>query len=353
MERETIIRSVRPAALSRRGFLKASGAVAAGAALGIGHVRVAVAQEATIGLGHFGSANPQHLGKATKSWEKTFGSKVGVKYVQVNSGGQVVQYMSGGSLDVCNAGSSPIVVGMVNGAPISMIYVAKYITDSEALVVRTDRGIESLKDLKGKTIGTPFNSSAHFALLVAMRRAGLGPSDARILNTPPDQLAAAWKQGAVDAAYIWQPIQAQMVGDKGRVLLKSSDLIDDGVIVFDGIVVRDDFKKRHPDLVLAYLKENDRLSRMYVEQPAEVAKTMSEYLQLPLEQARAYVDSFHPLTPKEMAQPKWFGVSNPAETGVHKALMLQAQFLKDQGAIPQVPDSFVKFIDQSFLAKMV
>ena len=43
------------------------------------------------------------------------------------------------------------------------------------------------------------------------------------------------------------------------MILKTGDLAASGTLVFDGIVVRDEFKQQHPDLVLAYLKEYERL----------------------------------------------------------------------------------------------
>ena len=56
---------------------------------------------------------------------------------------------------------------------------------------------------------------------------------------------------ASDAAATWSPTTAS-------ILLKTGDLAASGTLVFDGIVVRDEFKQKHPDLVLAYLKEYER-----------------------------------------------------------------------------------------------
>lgn len=350
MNEETMVHQARIDALSRRAFLAGA---AATAMVGLACPRPGRAAEVTANVGHFGSANPQTYGKATKSWEKVLGPKAAVNYVTVNSGGQVIQLMTAGNLDICNAGSSPIAVGFTNGAPVTMVYVQKYITDSEGLIVRTDRGITSPKDLRGKKIGTPFNSSAHFALLLVMKKAGLSPGDAQILNTPPDQLIAAWRRGAIDAAYIWQPVIAQALDDKGALLVKTGDLLPDGVVVFDGIIVRNDFKKSHPDLVLAYLKEFDRISQLFVRNRDEVVQLMSEFLQLPKDKALPTVAGFHPLTPKEMAEKKWMGVGNLEESGVNKALVLQAEFLKEQGAIQRLPRTFAPFLDASFLERMV
>src|SRR5437016_10469113 len=157
--------------ISRRDALKLAlnmGVVtfAGGALLG---ARSIFAQQVTAVLGHFGSANPQTLGKANDAYAKAFGANVKTDFVTVSAGNQVIAAIAGNSMDICNIGSSPMVVGFAQGVKMSMVYVEKYITDSECLAVRNDAGIASMKDLKGKKVGLPFNTSVHFALLAAMK----------------------------------------------------------------------------------------------------------------------------------------------------------------------------------------
>src|SRR5262249_35163223 len=121
--------------------------------------RGAAAQQATAVLGHFGSANPQTFGKAIGAFAKAFGSHVKTDFVTVSGGPQVLAAIAGNSMDVCNVGSSPMVVGFGQNIKMSMVYVEKYITDSECLAVRKDAGINTMKDLKGQRIGLPFNTS--------------------------------------------------------------------------------------------------------------------------------------------------------------------------------------------------
>ena len=87
-------------------------------------------------LGHFGSANPQTMGKASGSFLKAYGANVKTDFATVGSGAQVIAAIAGNSMDMCNVGSSPMVVGFAQGLKTSMVYVEKYITDSECLAVR-------------------------------------------------------------------------------------------------------------------------------------------------------------------------------------------------------------------------
>ena len=315
--------------------------------------RSVFAQQATAVLGHFGSANPQTLGKASGSFAKAFGPNVKTDFATVGGGPQVIAAIAGNSMDICNVGSSPMVVGFAQGIKMSMVYVEKYITDSECLAVRKDAGINTLKDLKGKKIGLPFNTSAHFAMLAGLKTVGLGPSDLTLVNVKADSILATWQRKDIDGAYIWHPVLGDLLADNGKLLLKTGDLAAGGTLVFDGIVVRDEFKQKQPELVLAYLKEYDRLCNMYEKQPQEVVKVLSPYLQMTPEKTMDYVNTFHSIPPKELASEKWMGMPGAKDTGVLRTLQSQAEFLKSAEQMSTIPPSWAPYVDSTFLAKMV
>jgi taurine transport system substrate-binding protein len=324
--------------------------VAGGSVIGSRNV---FAQQATAVLGHFGSANPQTFAKASGAFQKAYGANVKTEYVTVGAGPQVIAAIAGNSMDICNIGSSPMVVGFAQGVKMSMVYVEKYITDSECLAVRNDAGIATMKDLKGKKVGLPFNTSVHFALLAAMKNAGLSRSDVTMINIKPDSILATWQRKDIDAAYIWHPILGDLVADNGRILLKTGDLAASGTLVFDGIVVRNEFKQKYPELVLAYLKEYDRLCNIYANQPQEVVKVLSPYLSMTPEKTMDYINTFHSISPKELATDKWMGMPGAKDTGVLRTLQAQADFLKSADQLPNIPPSFEPYVDSSFLARMI
>lgn len=340
--------------MSRRDFalLSANFAVASFAGSSLLGLRPAFAADDKAVLGHFGSANPQTFAKATGAFQKAMGEKEKIDFLTVSSGAQVIAAMAGNSLDVCNVGSSPMVVGFCNGLKISMVYVEKIITDSECLAVRNDSGINTLKDLKGKSIGLPFNTSVHFAMLAALKTAGLKVNEVKLINMKPDSITATWRRKEIDAAYIWHPVLGELASD-GKIIFTTGQLKDHGTLVFDGIIVRNEFKEKRPDLVLAYLKEYDRLCSLYRDKPDEVAGILSPYLSLAPDKTMEYLKTFHTLSAKELASDKWMGLPGAKETGVLSTLRDQAEFLKDADQVKNVPASFAPFVDSSFLAKMV
>jgi len=79
----------------------------------------------------------------------------------------------------------------------------------EYLVCRGDRGIESVADLEGKTIGVPLNSRPEFALDRFLYLQGIDIADVRLVNVPVERAAEALASGDVDAIAAWQPYTAQ------------------------------------------------------------------------------------------------------------------------------------------------
>ena len=71
--------------------------------------------------------------------------------------------------------------------------------------------------LKGKTIATPFGSTAHFSLLQAIADAGRGRQrTTSSINSEPEQIAPAWGRGDIDAAWVWDPTLSELEEGQGR-----------------------------------------------------------------------------------------------------------------------------------------
>ena len=319
----------------------------------LGWPQAARAQQAKAVLGHFSSANQQNYAKAIGSMQKAMGPSVTVEFQGVTAGPQILTAMAANNMDLCNIGSTPLIVGFANGLDVSMVYVHKIVKDSECLAVRNDSGIATLKDLKGKRIGCPFNTSVHFGVLSAIKTVGLTAKDVTLVNLRPDAIVAAWQRKDIDAAYIWNPVLLNLIKDDGKIIFQSGDLIPMGTIIFDAIVCRNGFKKAHPDLVLAYLKELDRINKVYTDSPQTVVDVMAPFLQVSKDLVDTIVKGTYTVSPKDQLTNEWMGAPGTKDSGVHKAIRSQAEFLREADQIKSIPSDFGPLIDSTFLAKMV
>lgn len=108
---------------------------------------------------------------------------------------------------------------------VQMFMVAQVIDTAESLIVRSGAGVTKLTDLKGKRVAVPVGSTAHFLLMGAIKHSGLAEGDVTVISMPPDQIAAAWQQDAIDAAFIWQPVQSELL-KKGKLLVGANEVAD-------------------------------------------------------------------------------------------------------------------------------
>ena len=85
------------------------------------------------------------------------------------------------------------------------------------ILIAREPSIKTIADLKGKRIGVPFASTAHFSLLTALEKAGIA-GQAQVLNLTPDAIRGAWLGKQIDAAYIWEPTLAELHTEGAHVL---------------------------------------------------------------------------------------------------------------------------------------
>ncbi|VWX62625.1 conserved hypothetical protein [Burkholderiales bacterium 8X] len=339
--------------LSRRHFNLTAAQMVVGTIGGGSLLSGAQAQgQRQVNLGTFGSIDVQNYIRAKNAMSQTFGAGTKVDFVTVRAGSEVISAIAGNSLDMCNLGSSPMVVGYANGVKASLVYVYKNIIDSEALVVQNSANIKKVADLKGKRLGLPFNTSVHFAALAMLKNAGLGLSDVQLINMRADTIASAWTRREIDASYIWVPVIPKLVEDAGTILFKTGDLNATGLVMFDAFLVRDDFKTKNPDLVLAFLKDFEQIATTFKQNPKEVVDTMTKFLGVDEAAVMRSLNTFYPVPAKEQLTAKWLGKPGDKDSAVVKTLQVQAEFLKETNQINAIPKDMNGLIDSSFVAKL-
>ncbi|MFB7981956.1 taurine ABC transporter substrate-binding protein [Streptomyces vinaceus] len=264
---------------------------------------------------------------------------VDVKWVKFESGGDVNTAVIAGAVDLGLAGSSPVTKGLSAplNIPYKVVWIHDLIGDNEALVAKP--GIGSVKDLVGKKVATPFGSTAHYSLLAALTAAGVDPSAVQTIDLQPQDALAAWKRGDIDAAYVWTPTLSELTKD-GKVLVTSRELARQGKPTADLGVVTNAFAAKHPEVVTAWIKAQDKAVAQARTAPDEAAKSIGAELGLPALEAKRQLSELVLLSAKEQAGPEYLG--SPGAPGKIAANLHDAAvFLKGQKAVDAVPDQAV------------
>lgn len=145
--------------------LTASATVACGAD---GDGAAAKPGRTTVRIAYQAIPNADLIVKNQKLLEKAL-PEADVKWVKFESGGDVNTAVIAGSVDLGLAGSSPVTKGLSAplNIPYKVVWIHDLIGDNEALVAKS--GIDSVKDLAGKKVATPFGSTSHYSLLAALK----------------------------------------------------------------------------------------------------------------------------------------------------------------------------------------
>ena len=117
--------------------------------------------DAVVNIGTMNLVNGDLIAQYEKYYEKELGVKVNI--INFKSGKDVYTALAAGSVDITELGSAPTALGISNGLDYKVFWVGDVIGKAESLAVKNDSGINSIADLKGKKIGTPFSSTAHTA----------------------------------------------------------------------------------------------------------------------------------------------------------------------------------------------
>ena len=286
----------------------------------------------TITIGYQNVPNGDLVVKHDQLLEKAFGDSVKIDWKLFDSGGSVNEAVVAGAVDIGLVGSSPASRGISSGIEYQVPWIFDVIGKAEALVVKGDSGISSLADLKGKTIATPFASTSHYSLLAALDDAGISESDVNIIDAEPDAIFAAWQQGDIDGAYVWNPNLAKLVDDGGTVLITSEDLAKKGKTTYDLAIVTNEFAAKYPAAVQTWIEQQNAAVQEIKNDPDAAAEAVAAELNITAEEAKQQLSELIFLEASEQIGDDYLG------GGLAANLFAAAQFNLKLGKIESVKE---------------
>lgn len=99
-------------------------------------------------------------------FEKELGVKVNIVEFQA---GDIRNALVSKNIDFALLGSASATQGIGSDIDIETIWIHEVLGNAEQLIVKKNSNINSIKDLKGKKVATPYTSTAHYSLLKALQ----------------------------------------------------------------------------------------------------------------------------------------------------------------------------------------
>ncbi|NBD22036.1 aliphatic sulfonate ABC transporter substrate-binding protein [Aquabacterium fontiphilum] len=196
-----------------------------------------------------------------------------------------ISALSAGRLDANSQTWSDTMGPLAKGLPLKAILVNDNSAGNDAVVVSPK--IQSIKDLKGKTVALEEFSVSHFVLATALAKNGMKPSDVKITNLSAGDAAAAFMAGRVDAAVVWNPWIHQIVSSgKGKAVFTSKDmpgLIPDLLVAQDKAIQT---KRKH---LVGMIKAWFDTVAFIQQNPDEAAKIMSKVVSMKPDEYKVFL----------------------------------------------------------------
>ncbi|QBD78656.1 transporter substrate-binding domain-containing protein [Ktedonosporobacter rubrisoli] len=297
-------------------------------------------------------AEPEVIAVAQKLFSKRMKADVQVKYF--DSGPASLGAVASGALQfMTGIGNPPVVSAIARGVPLEVIWSQELFTTGEGLAVRSEAGIQSIKDLKGKNVGLVLGSTSEFALNALLTRAGVDPGSVHKLNMSPAAIRTAWSNHSIDAAYVWNPVFDAISHDHGKILATDQDIRQEAPI-YSLSIVNSDWAKEHPELVKQFiLAQNDAVT-YYKEHPQDALQVIAKRAGIPVELARTEMEGYKIFGLTEQFDAEALGKGSTVSNSlVATSLKAAATFLQQKGSLPTIPDKLEQHVNPTYVESVI
>jgi len=209
------------------------------------------------------------------------GVQYDIQWKNFTSGAPLTNEMVAGKLDIGAMADFP---GSFNGAAhekagkrsiFISVLSGSTLGSGNGIVVPKGSSVQSLAELKGKTISVPFASTAHGMLLRAVKAQGWDPDkDVNITTQSPEVAGSALQTSKVAAHADFVPF-AELFPHRGYAR-KIFDGSQAGAPTLHGSLVEADYAKKYPEVVVAYLRAAIEADRLIAAEPEKYSELIAK-----------------------------------------------------------------------------
>ena len=230
-----------------------------------------------------------------------------------------------GNLDMITSPSPDVIAPASKGGDFKVIMMTDKSLGSDGLVVKPD--IKTIQDLKGKTVAVQQYSVDHMYLLMLLDKAGMKPTDVKIVDMNTSDAGNAFIAGKVDAACIWEPFLSKAVAGGGKLLYTTKE---DPDLITDSILASGKMVKNNPQTLIAFLKSWNQAVEYWKSNRADAEAIMAKHMNVSPKEMHDMMDQLQITTAADSVK-SFTKADTPAYWGYTQNKI--AKFLKDMNVI--------------------
>ena len=154
---------------------------------------------------------------------------------------------------------------------------------SDVVVGNKAKGIETIEDLKGKTVAVSSGTSSEIILEQALARAGMTMDDINTVEMTVDGMTTAMISGQIDAAASWSPNTVTLqnaLGDNYVNLGTNADFLDSAIFP-SSYICTPEYAEANHDILVRFAQALDKAHDWRAAHPEEMAKLLAKELDAP------------------------------------------------------------------------
>jgi NitT/TauT family transport system substrate-binding protein len=190
--------------------------------------------------------------------------------INSQGGGTTLRNMLAGGVPFADAAMGATVSGYEAGLPIKIVGAAASNAADNDWVVLADSRVKELRDVVGGKFGTttPGALTRIYGEMM-LRHYGIDPSQVTQVPLGVGAAVAALNSGAVDTAYMYEPLQSKF-GSKYRAIAKVSDVFSH--VIANVLVASQEFIDKYPDKLRAIMLAHKQAVDFVYAHPKEAAQ---------------------------------------------------------------------------------
>ncbi len=202
-----------------------------------------------------------------------------VEIASARGGSDVVTKLATNSADFGSAGLASLLQAKAQGEVPVVAAAPIYNKQPDAFFTTEGSGIESFKDIVGKTVATPTFSASNVVWPLLLERNGIDPASVKLLKLDPGALAPMLATGKVDATINWLTVAPGFVRALGEAdkTLKTIPWSEYG---FEGyglsLVASQRFVQRNPEVAKKFVKAYRQAQKNAIADPAAAAAALKK-----------------------------------------------------------------------------
>ncbi len=144
-----------------------------------------------------------------------------VELVEFADGPTIIAALESGSIDIGYIGPGAHVLPIQGKAE---IFAFSQLGNADEVIGNVEKGVSSIKDLKGKTIAVATGTSSETILDLTLAEVGLTKDDVKLMNMDASAIVTAMISGSVDAVATWSPNTNAIKNEMGdKVVMLSNN----------------------------------------------------------------------------------------------------------------------------------